>query len=197
MMNGKDTKQNIYTVMNMSEKNGIKVDPAAVDLTELFNKDYLSAGDFTGGTKTVTITEIGTREVYDRKTRTIIDKPVIAFAEIEKMLVVNATNKNRLKEYTGTSEIRKLIGKRVILGKEPCRGADGKMTEGVRVVGVPTEKPSEPATEAQKTRIADLIADGVINEAGMCKFLKISDLSAISRADALNVIKAKTGEIIE
>ena len=199
-MNGKDMKQDICSVMNMSDRNGIRVDENVVDLTELFNKDYLSAGDFTGGSKTVTISEIGSREVYDRKTRALIDKPVIAFQEIEKMLVVNATNKNRLREYFGTTAIRSLIGKRVILNKEKCRGADGKPTEGVRIVGVPAEKPTahaEPATGAQKTRIQALIADGTINEPALCKYLKISDIDGITRTQAFEVIKAKTGEVIE
>jgi hypothetical protein len=186
--------------MNMSDRNGIRVDENVVDLTELFNKDYLSAGDFTGGSKTVTITEIGSREVYDRKTRALIDKPVIAFKEIEKMLVVNATNKNRLRDYFGTTAIRSLIGKRVILNKERCRGADGKPTEGVRIVGIPTDKPTapaEPATQAQMERIHALIADGSINEPALCKYLKISGIGAISRTQAAEAIKAKTGEIIE
>lgn len=190
----------ICLVMNMSKENGIKVDPNVVDLTELFNKDYLCAGDFTGGSKTLTISKIGTREVYDRKTHGLIDKPVIAFKEIKKMLVVNATNKNRLRKYFGNTALKTLIGKCVILDKEVCPGADGKPTEGARIVGVPKDKPtapSEPATEAQMERIQALIADGTINEPALCKYLKISEIRAISRTQARDVIKAKTGEIIE
>jgi hypothetical protein len=46
-------------------------------------------------------------------------------------------------------------------------------------------------------RIHALIADGSINEPALCKYLKISGIGAISRTQAAEAIKAKTGEIIE
>lgn len=164
---------------------------------EYFN-NFLGAWSFENGDETVTITDVKIEEMFDAQTGGKKTGLCIYVAEKELPIVLNKTNAAMIAEVTGTSAMRDWIGKRVVVGAERVK-AFGKVTHAIRVRdrAPEPETPTEPATEAQKTRILELIADGTINEPALCKYLKISEIGRISRVDAMNVIKAKTGEIIE
>ena len=119
-------------------------------------------------------------------------------AEKELPMVLNKTNATMIAEVTGTDILGEWIGKRICVGTERVK-AFGKVSEAIRVRDRVPEpvKAAEPATEAQMERIRALISDGVINEPALCKYLKISDISGISRTQARDAIERKTGEVIE
>lgn len=189
-MNGKDTKQSTYMPKNMNEKN---VDQYT-HYQEYFN-NFLGAWSFQNGDEVVTITGVRVAEMFDAQTGGQKRGLVIDVKEKELPIVLNKTNAAMIAEVTGSDVMGDWVGQKIVIGTERVK-AFGKVTEAIRVRA---EKPKEarPASEAQKTRIEAMIADGTINEPALLKYLKISDLEALTHADALNVIRAKTGEVVE
>lgn len=164
---------------------------------EYFN-NYLGAWSFPHGDETLTITAVREEEMFDAQTGGKKKGLCIYTAERDLPMVLNKTNAAMIAEVTGTDVIGEWIGKKVIAGTERIK-AFGKVTECIRIR---PDKPKEaeirhPATEAQKKRIRELVDGGVINLPALCKYLGINDLEGISRTDAQNVIRAKTGEVIE
>lgn len=164
---------------------------------EYFN-NFLGAWSFTDGDEVLTISAVNEEEMYDSQTNTTKTGLCIRFAEKSLPMVLNKTNAAMIAEVTGTNYMHDWIGKKIVVGTERVK-AFGKVTQAIRVrdkVPAPA-KPVEPASDAQKQRIRALIAEGNINESALCKYLKIGDIDGISHADAVNVIKQKTGEVVE
>lgn len=164
---------------------------------EYFN-NFLGAWSFKNGDEVLTITAVKEEEMFDAQTGGKKKGMCVYVAEKELPMVLNKTNASMIAEVTGTDVIGEWIGKRICVGTERVK-AFGKVSEAIRVRDRIPEpvKAAEPASEAQMERIKALIAEGTINEPALCKYLKISDISAISYTQAMNAIKTKTGEIIE
>lgn len=191
-MNGKDIRQSICTVTIMSKN----VNEYS-HYQEYFN-NFLGGWSFSNGDETLTISSVGEEEMFDAQTGGKKKGLCIRFKERDLPMVLNKTNASMIAEVTGSDAMRDWIGKQIIVGTERVK-AFGKVSQAIRVrpdKPKPTA-PSEPATQAQMERIHALIADGSINEPALCKYLRISGIGAISRTQAYEAIKAKTGEIIE
>ena len=183
---------NISTVKTMSKSVN-----EYMHYQEYFN-NFLGAWSFPNGDETLTIASVGEEEMFDAQTGGKKTGLCIRFNERELPMVLNKTNASMIAEVTGSDVMRDWIGKQIIVGTERVK-AFGKVSQAIRVrPDKPTAKAtSEPATQAQMERIKELIADGTINEPALCKYLRISEIGAITRAQAKEAIKAKTGEIIE
>ena len=164
---------------------------------ECFN-NFLGAWSFTDGDEALTIAGVSSETMYDAQSNAQKEGICISFEEKSLPMVLNKTNAAMIAQVTGTSYMHDWIGRRIVVGTENVR-AFGKVTQAIRVRDRAPEaqKPAEPASEAQKERIRALIADGMINEPALCKYLRIKELEAISRTDAQKVIQSKTGEVIE
>ena len=161
-----------------------------------FNSNYIGGWTFADGDKVFTIKDVHEQEV--KSERGGEERICVYFEETEKPMVLNSTNNDTITEVIGSPMFDDWIGKKILIGTEKVR-AFGDVWDAVRVRHEkPTpKKKGEPATEAQKERIRALIADGTINEPAFLKYLKIDSLDGISRKDAADAIKAKTGEIVE
>lgn len=164
---------------------------------EYFN-NFLGGWSFQNGDEVLTITDVKEEEMFDAQTGGKKNGLCVYVAERELPMVLNKTNAAMIAEVTGTDVLSDWIGKRIYVGTERVK-AFGKVTDAIRVRDrVPgAEKKAEPATEAQMERIQELIEDGTINEPALCKYLKIKGIEGISRTQARDAIKAKTGEVIE
>jgi hypothetical protein len=164
---------------------------------EYFN-NFLGAWSFKNGDEVLTITGVREEEMFDAQTGGKKKGLCVYVAEKELPMVLNKTNATMIAEVTGTDVLGEWIGKRICVGTERVK-AFGKVSEAIRVRDRVPEpvKAAEPATEAQMERIRALISDGVINEPALCKYLRISDISGISRTQARDAIERKTGEVIE
>lgn len=164
---------------------------------EYFN-NFLGGWSFPNGDEVLTISDVSIEEMFDAQTGGKKTGLCVRFKERDLPMVLNKTNAAMIAAVTGSDIPAEWINKCVVIGTEKVK-AFGKVTESIRVrdrIPEPAKK-AEPATEAQMERIQALIADGTINEPALCKYLKISELRAISRTQARDVIKAKTGEITE
>lgn len=164
---------------------------------EYFN-NFLGAWSFANGDEVLTISNVSEETMYDAQTGSQKTGLCIRFKEKTLPMVLNKTNAAMIAQVTGTSYMHDWIDRQIVVGTENVR-AFGKVAQAIRVRDRAPEpvKKAEPATEAQKKRIRELIADGTINEPALCKYLKISDIDGISRAQAMNAIKTKTGEVLE
>lgn len=164
---------------------------------EYFN-NFLGAWSFANGDEVLTIANVSEETMYDAQTGSQKTGLCIRFEEKTLPMVLNKTNAAMIAQVTGTSYMHDWIGKKIAVGTENVR-AFGKVAQAIRVRDrVPEpETVAEPATEAQKKRIRELIDDGTINEQALCKYLRIGDINGISRAQAINAIKTKTGEVLE
>lgn len=164
---------------------------------EYFN-NFLGGWSFKNGDEVLTITDVKEEEMFDAQTGGKKKGLCLYVAEKELPMVLNKTNATMIAEVTGTDVLAEWIGKRICVGTERVK-AFGKVSEAIRVRDRVPEpvKQAEPATEAQMERIQALIDDGAINEPALCKYLRIKDIGAISRTQARDAIKAKTGEVIE
>lgn len=164
---------------------------------EYFN-NFLGAWSFKNGDEVLTITGVKEEEMFDAQTGGKKKGLCVYVAEKDLPMVLNKTNASMIAEVTGTDVLGEWIGKRICVGTERIK-AFGKVSEAIRVRDRIPEpvKAVEPASEAQMKRIQELVADGEINEPALCKYLKISDISGISRTQARDAIQKKTGEVIE
>lgn len=163
---------------------------------EYFN-NFLGAWSFSNGDEVLTISEVSEETMYDAQTGSQKTGLCIRFEEKTLPMVLNKTNAAMIAQVTGTSYMHDWKGKKIAVGTEKVR-AFGKVTQAIRVRDtVPAVAEAEPATEAQKKRIRELIAEGSINEPALCKYLRIDDIEHISREQAKNAIMTKTGEVIE
>ena len=88
--------------------------------------EYLKADDIAGREVEATISSVCV-ETLDGDEKLIVD-----FHELSKRLVLNKTNKDRIKEVTGTAETDDWIGKKIVLCSETVQYR-GEEVPAVRV----------------------------------------------------------------
>lgn len=75
-------------------------------------------------------------------------KWTLFFNELEKPLVLNMTNGQRIEVITGSAEFDDWIGKKITLYNDKSVSFGGKLTGGIRVYvppeGIPNPNPSQP-----------------------------------------------------
>lgn len=164
---------------------------------ECFN-NFLGAWSFANGDEVLTIAAVTRETMYDAQSNTQKEGVCISFKEKTLPMVLNKTNAAMIAQVLGTSYMHDWIDKQIVVGTENVR-AFGKVTQAIRVRDRAPEpaQPAEPSSDAQKRRIRALIDEGQVNEPALCKYLRIASIEAISKADALKVIKSKTGEVVE
>jgi len=178
-------------------KNTTNKEAQYMNYQEYFN-NYLGAWSFANGDEVLTIKGVSEETMYDAQTNSQKTGLCVRFAEKTLPMVLNKTNAAMIAQVTGTSYMHDWIGKQIVVGTEKGRFF-GKVAEAIRVRDRKPEPATaeEPASDAQKARIRALIADGQVNEPALCKYLRIAELEAISKADARKVIQSKTGEVVE
>lgn len=179
---------------------GIEIDENASTMMDYVDKEYFSSEDFDDGPKVLTIETIGRGTVTNPSTKETKTMLVFSFSETPKKLAVNKTNRLRIKELFGTQKIETLIGKQIVLGVESGNWFGKKDNKGVRVIGKPkaaNAASSEKATTTQLKKILDMVDAGVVNQANLLKYYKIEQLNQLSRQQAMEIIRSKTGEVIE
>jgi hypothetical protein len=100
-----------------------------MNLKQMFPGKYLGAIDLDSDID-VTIINISETEVTNEGQKEI--KPIIMFKELDKPLILNKTNANKIAELLRSDETDDWIGKRVTLGVATVESF-GKSTEAVRV----------------------------------------------------------------
>lgn len=167
-----------------------------------YSNNFLGAWSFEDGDETLTIKDIAEQEMYDMNTREKKTEMCLIFEGKDLPMVLSAKTNFRALEYvTGTNKWGNWIGKRVIVGQR-LEKVKGKPQMCLRII---PEKPAdtkaetkELATPDQIAKIRELIANGTItNETAMLKFFKAKSIEEISRKDAAELIKQRTGEVIE
>ena len=163
-----------------------------------FYANYLGGWSFADGDQILTIKDVEEQEVRikDKDSGTEV-KLTVTFQETDLPLVLNRTNADMIAKVTGTSFTGDWIGKKIKVGTSKVR-AFGDVWDAVRVRDEKiTAAASEPATEAQIRRIHELAEDGQINMSGLFRYYKIGDLSDLTKKQAADMIRAKTGEVVE
>lgn len=84
-------------------------------------------------------------------------KWTLFFHELEKPLVLNMTNGQRIEVITGSAEFDDWVGKKITLYNDKSVSFGGKLTGGIRVyVAPPTiESPSEPTYKSNPDYVGD------------------------------------------
>jgi hypothetical protein len=101
-------------------------------LNDAFPSNYLKAEDFAEGEeKELTITKLTIEEMTARD-QSKEQKPVLHFKEVDKAIVVNATNWKRIVQVTGAEDSDFWAGKKVTLYTEIV-DAFGEMKPAIRV----------------------------------------------------------------
>lgn len=161
-----------------------------------FYANYLGGWSFANGDQILTIKDVEEAEVRGKDSGTEV-KLTVTFQETDLPLILNRTNADMIAKVTGCSYTGDWIGKQIKIGSSKVR-AFGDVWDAVRVRDEKvTTASTEPATAAQIRRIHELAEDGQINMAGLFSFYKIADLTDLSRKQAMDLIRAKTGEVIE
>lgn len=163
-----------------------------------FSANYVGGWTFADGEKTWTIRDVVADVVKNHKDGSEEEKILVFFKESDLPLVLNSTNNDSISLAVGSSAFDKWIGKRVTLYTKKVK-AFGDVWDAVRIRDEAPKEPvkSEPASQAQISRLQALISEGVINEPSLLKYFKIGALQDISKDQALQTIKSKTGEIVE
>ena len=81
-----------------------------------YYKNFLGGWSFEDGDKTLTITDITEREMYDAQTDGTKVELTLSFAEEQLPMVLNVTNADTIAEVLGTGDWSKWIGQRIIVG---------------------------------------------------------------------------------
>ena len=105
-----------------------------------YYKNFLGGWSFEDGDKTLTITDITEREMYDAQTDGTKVELTLSFAEEQLPMVLNVTNADTIAEVLGTGDWSKWIGQRIIVGTAKVK-AFGKIHDAIRV------RNQRPATE--------------------------------------------------
>lgn len=163
-----------------------------------FNSSYIGGWTFEDGDKTYTIKDVQPMLVRNEKNQSGEEKMCVIFEEIDKPMVLNSTNNDTITKVIGSGLFDDWVGQRITIGTERIR-AFGDVWDAVRVR---PEKPapvavSNPLTEAQMSRIMELINLGQINESAMLKYYKIKTLDGLTREQARSLIMTKTGEEVD
>lgn len=116
---------------------------------DLFPSKYICADDLKGKDRVLTIADVVKEEMYDRKERREVLKPVVYFAEAKKGLVLNITTARIVEKLHGKT-IDDWKGKRIIV--YPTEELSyGEMKDVVRVRPYLPKTAPEPAPKAETT----------------------------------------------
>lgn len=160
-----------------------------------FYANYLGGWSFADGDQILTIKDVLEQEVRTKDNGAEV-KLTVLFQEVDLPLILNRTNADMIAKVTGSSFTGDWVGKQIKVGSSRIK-AFGDVWDAIRVRDEKVTKAStEPATEAQIRRIHELADDGQINMPGLFSFYKIGDLTDLSRKQAADLIRAKTGEVI-
>lgn len=92
--------------------------------------------------RTVTIDQVTIKPVYNPQLNQHVDSLVIHFKDARRSLKANKTHTEALWDITGTDDISKWIGVRVVLSKEPTKRG-GKFT-------IKVSKPEQPGEDSKQ-----------------------------------------------
>ena len=161
-----------------------------------FYANYLGGWSFADGDQILTIQDVQEQEVRTKDNGAEM-KLTVLFKETDLPLILNRTNADTIAKVTGSNYTGDWIGKLVKIGSSRIK-AFGDVWDAVRVRDEKvTTASTEPATNAQIDRIHQLAEDGQLNMTGLFNFYKIGDLTDLSRKQAADLIRAKTGEVVE
>ena len=99
---------------------------------EAFPSEYLKVGDVSGVGEKYKMGLVQMEKFVDPETQESAMKPVLSFDGVEKRLILNKTNWNRIAEIHG-DDSNKWIGKEVVLRLEKIE-AFGKTQDAIRVL---------------------------------------------------------------
>lgn len=161
-------------------------------------KNYLGGWSFPDGDEVLTIKSVQNKEMYDSQTGEQKLALCIEFNEKPLPMVLNVTNAETIAIVTGTDKVKGWIGKQIVVGTSRIR-AFGKETKAIRVRN---EKPrakakGTPITDDQKQVILDLAQSGAIKMDPMLSYYCVGSLDEISREQAAELIRIKSGKVSE
>ena len=113
-------------------------------------------------------------------------------------MILNSTNNDTITKVIGSSLFDDWIGKQILSGTEKVR-AFGDVWDAVRVRN---EKPrakakGTPITDDQKQVILDLAQSGAIKMDPMLSYYRVGSLDELSREQAAELIRIKSGKVSE
>ncbi len=167
---------------------------------QAYSKNFLGAWSFEDGDEVVTISDIKEVDMYDKENAVTKKEVCLFFKEKELPMVLSAKKNYEAIAYVlGTNKWANWINRQIILGARMDRGFAGKNQLCLRVI---PEKPKsiskEPATPEQLAKIRELIENGTItNETAMLKYFRIKSVEELSKGEAADLIRKRTGEAAE
>ena len=112
-------------------------------------------------------------------------------------MVLNKTKANTIKRLTGKKIPNEWIGVQIKVGKGKTQ-AFGKITDAIIIRDEKiTAASMEKATTQQLKKILDMVDAGAINQQNLLKYYKIEQLNQLTWQQAMEIIRSKTGEVIE
>lgn len=99
---------------------------------QMFPSEFLKSDDLSSKPEEVTMDKVTVREFQDPITKESEEKPLLHFVGVEKTLILNKTNWDRIAEMYG-DESDKWKGKKIKLHLEAIT-AFGKKTDAIRVL---------------------------------------------------------------
>lgn len=160
-----------------------------------FYANYMGGWSFANGDQILTIRDVYEQEVRSKDSGTEL-KLTVFFEGSDLPMVLNRTNADMIAKVTGCSYTGDWIGKQIKIGTSRVK-AFGDVFDAIRVRDEKiTAASTERATEAQIDRIRRLSDEGQVKLAAMLDFYGIEDISDLSRKQATDLIRAKTGEVI-
>lgn len=158
--------------------------------------NYLGGWSFADGDQVLTITDVQEQAVRN-KDNTVEDRLTVSFKETDLPLILNRTNADMIYKVTGAAFTGDWIGKKIKVGTSKVR-AFGDVFDAVRVRDekIPVG-PVEKATQPQIRALFDLINTGKIKLEAMLKFYDVTDIEQLTKDQARDIIRSKTGEVIE
>lgn len=158
-------------------------------------KSFLGGWTFENGDETLTIKSVSVEEMYDAQSGGKKSGLCLHFQEKELPMVLNVTNAETIANIVGSDKLEDWVGQKIILGQSKIK-AFGKEQYVIRVRN---EKPTnnevkELLTDEQYNKILELINNGVItNKEAMLEHFKVKKLEDLSKEDATELIRLKTG----
>jgi hypothetical protein len=164
-------------------------------LSEGSDSPFIKAADLKGKDLTVTIRRLEMQTVGRGQKA---EKKIVAFFdELDKGMVLNATNRNIIKDLYGSAAAG-LIGKRITLWPKPDVEFEGKLQLGLRIrpqvpTGATATPPSSSKTTAFQNLVLDLIlekvdGDMMMFEAELFRLAGTKTLADVDDALALEVV---------
>lgn len=173
-------------------------------MTDILDKDFrqnianwAGSWDFKDGDRILTIVDVKYDDVRSEMSGTE-KKYQLVTDELEHPIILNKTNLKMLHKVTKSPIPRDWIGKKIVVGTEKTRGKGGEIVDGIRIKDrAVTASSMEKATTPQLKAILDMVDAGAINQPNLLRFYKIEQLNQLTRQQAMEIIRSKTGEVIE